>query len=224
MEDARMEEPFVVVPSAEIVLTEGWKRPVAERRARRRSADAMRRQACALVVAIAVLVSGAYAAQKRTTDPGDTAFNRAARDAENRARYKGDWDQFDPLIAWVWMDIRKLQTRTARLVAAVERERPDLRSARREAGRVAKHSHTAGRWLQGNRATRPHSEPQAGPPRDFQLTLGDIATIRDLVREVTVLTGASRLQVDIARHLATLDKLEQVEALARQVEADLRDR
>jgi hypothetical protein len=176
-------------------------------------------------ISVTFLAVGASAQMhKMTTDPHDTGYIRGERDAERRANNEGARSSFRPLLSWVRMDIGKLRTRTARLAQSVGRPAPDLRSARKEAGRVSKHSRTAARWLQGPRASRPHVEPQVGPPRDLETTLGDIETIECLVSEVSTLSLQATMQLDVSRHVATLDKLERIEALARQVEVDLRGR
>jgi hypothetical protein len=200
-------------------------RPSPAGRESRRETSPARHPACravAITLAVAVLAAVADAHQKRTSDPRDTEYQRAERNAE-RARNFGR-NTFAPLTWWVRMDLRKLQDRTARLAKSVDQPAPDLRAARSHARKVSKHSHTAARWLQGHRQSRPHSEPQAGPPRDLKSTLDDVETIEHLVREIAALYSHPSQQLDVSRHIATLEALERVEALATQVEADLKGR
>jgi hypothetical protein len=182
-------------------------------------------RAVAAALGVAVPVAGVGASQKRTVDPKDTSYLRAERRAaeEESNAYPGFGSSWS-LIDWARMDVLKLRYRTARLTEAIRRPSPDLRAACKHAGKAARHSHTAARWFQGPRATRPHVEPRVGPQRDLGTVLGDVETIECLVGEVAALAFEARKQLDVKRHTATLEKLERIEALAKQVESDLKGR
>jgi hypothetical protein len=177
----------------------------------------------AAALALAALVAVADAGQYSAADAPDVIRRRSDTEVD-RPTTDTSVRNFEPLTLWVSKDIGRLRSRIARLAEAIRRPTPDLRAACAHAGKAAKHSHTAARWIQGPRASWPHAEPQVGPPRALGITRDDVETLECLVDEVSVLRLQADKRLDVDRQTATIEKLERIEALARQVEADLKRR
>ena len=105
----------------------------------------------------------------------------------------------------------------------------DPRAARRAekyAGKIARLSHNTWNNLQLGRPTREDPKFVAAPPRPLDATRADATSARQLLDEVArLLVEQDRSpSLDIERRIVTLEKLEHLEALARQIREDARAR
>ncbi len=133
------------------------------------------------------------------------------------------WEQRD---FWAMQSFRALQRSTTRLARAASSPSPDLGQVRKHAVSVSKKSHAARAWIWPESTDRWEQEEAAAATRTLAMTMSDVAAIECLLSDVTAQMLARRTAwpPDGNAEEALVANLTRIEALARRIEVDLKQK